>query len=85
MKFIYNVFYIFFLILEVILFAYIIVSFFPQSNRFRKHIIEIANPLIEPVRYLLSHSVFQSNVMDFSPVISYIIINFLQGFFYALL
>ncbi|NLJ90008.1 MAG: hypothetical protein GX323_03835 [Clostridiales bacterium] len=85
MKLIYNVFYTFFGVLEVLLLFYLVISFFPNNNRLRKFITELVNPIIEPIRYLLKYSIFRSNVADFSPLISYIIVKFCQQFFYLLL
>ncbi len=85
MKLIYNVFYIFFGVVEVLLLLYLLMSFFPNNNWFRKKITELVNPIIEPTRFLLNYSIFKSNEADFSPLISYIIVNFFQQFFYLLL
>lgn len=85
MQIVYNAFYTFFGVVKVILLVYLIMSFFPHNNSFRKKVTDIVNPLLEPVRYLLSYSVFKSNIADFSPIITYIVINFFQEFFYILI
>lgn len=85
MQIVYNAFYTFFGVVKVILLVYLIMSFFPYNNSFRKKVTDIVNPLLEPVRYLLSYSVFKSNIADFSPIITYIVINFFQEFFYILI
>lgn len=85
MKLTYTTFYIFFIVLEFIILAYLIVSFFPDNNWIRHKVIELAGPLLKPIRFLLKHSMFKSNIGDFSPVISFIIINYLQRFFSLLM
>ncbi len=85
MDIIYQALYVFFIALEIIILAYIILSLLPYKNKLRIKITELATPILEPIRYLLDFSIFKSNVTDFSPIISYIIINFMQNFFLSLL
>lgn len=85
MLLIYKTFYNFFRVVEIILLIYIVMSFFPQNNWFRKKTAVIANPLLEPIRFLLSDSIFKSNVADFSPLISFIIVDYLQQILYVLM
>lgn len=85
MKLFYHAFYTFFVILEIILLAYVVLSILPLNNNIRKKITDIINPLLAPVRYLLKNSVFNSNAVDLSPIISFIIVTFLQNFFSALI
>ncbi len=81
---IYYVLYIFFVVLEVILFLYILASWFPISGRFKNFLVTLMAPVLEPVRYLLKHSIFSTPTADISPIIGLVIISFLQQFFYAL-
>lgn len=81
---IYNAFYIFFVLLEVILFIYIITSWFPISTRFLKLLITLIAPILDPVRYLLRHSIFNTPTADLSPIIGLVILSYLQQFFYVL-
>jgi YGGT family. len=81
---IYNVFYIFFVVLEIILFLYIITSWIPMNNRFRDLLVTLLAPVLEPVRVLLRHSIFNTPAADLSPIIGLVVISFLQQFFYSL-
>lgn len=85
MELIYNVFYVFFGVIEVIVLAYLLISLFSKSNWLHKKLTDIVNPLFEPVRYLLSYSIFKSNIEDFSPIITFLVVNYLQQFFYVLM
>lgn len=73
--------YIFFEILEILLFLYIICSWFPFLNSFKKTLTFFLDPLFDPIRYLLKHSIMKSNVIDISPMIAFIIITYLKSFF----
>ena len=84
MSIVYNVLYTFFVVLEIILMAYIIMSFFPLGSTLRTKITVLVKPILEPVRFLLNRSIFNTNVADLSPIISLIIIFYLQQFFYFL-
>lgn len=81
---IYNVFYVFFVVLEMILFLYILTSWFRISGKIKNILFTLIEPVLTPVRYLLKHSIFNSPAADLSPIISFIIIVFLQDFFYTL-
>lgn len=81
---IYNTLYIFFVVLEMILFLYILTSWFPISIRFKNFLITLLAPVLDPVRYLLKHSIFNTPTADLSPIIGLVIISFLQQFFYIL-
>lgn len=81
---IYNSFYIFFVVLLMILFCYIIAAWLPMSTRFKKLLIILLAPILDPVRYLLKHSIFNTPTADLSPIIGLIIILYLQQFFYTL-
>ena len=77
--------YIFFQMLDYILVAYIVLSWIPFGPKIRKVIMQIVEPILRPVRFLLHHSIFQSHIVDFSPIIAFIIISFMQHFFYLLI
>lgn len=79
-----NVLYIFFVVLEMILFIYIITSWIPMNNRFKELLITLLAPILDPVRALLKHSIFNTPAADLSPIIGLVIISFLQQFFYSL-
>lgn len=85
MKLAYNVFYTFFAVLELLILAYVIASFSPPNNKLRKTITRLVTPLLDPVRYLLNNSIFKTNTVDFSPIISFVIVTYLQKFFHGLI
>ena len=78
---IYNAFYVFFVVLEIILFLYILTSWFRISGKVKNILFTLIEPVLTPVRYLLKHSIFNSPAADLSPIISFIIIVFLQQLF----
>ncbi len=80
----FNALYVFFIVLEMILFLYVITSWFPVNNRFKNFLTVLIDPILIPVRYLLKHSIFNTPAADLSPVIGFVIILFLQEFFYIL-
>jgi uncharacterized protein YggT (Ycf19 family) len=80
----YNTLYVFFIVLEMILFLYVITSWFPISHSIKGFLAVLIDPVLVPVRYLLKHSIFNTPAADLSPIISFVIILFLQEFFYIL-
>ncbi len=85
MELIYKVFYVFFGVVEIIVLAYLFVSLFPNTSWLHRKLTDIVNPLLEPIRYLLSYSIFNSNLADFSPIITFLMADYLQRFFYVLM
>ena len=82
---IYRTFYVFFVTIEIILFIYIFTSWLPMGEKFRRFMRSIISPILDPIRLLLKHSIFGSNIMDLSPIIACIVVMFLQKFFIVLL
>lgn len=80
----FNALYIFFIVLEIILFLYVITSWFPINHFIKNFLTVLIDPILIPVRYLLKHSIFNTPTADLSPIISFVIILFLQEFFYIL-
>lgn len=78
-------FYIFFTVLEAILFLYIIASWFPISSRLRGMFAFVLDPILEPVRFLLRRSIFGTSRVDISPMIGLVVIIYLQEIFQSLL
>lgn len=74
-------FYIFFFVLEILLILYFISSWFPFLGQFKKTLIVFLDPLFDPIRYLLKHSIMKSNIVDISPIIALIIIAYFQQLF----
>ena len=81
---IYNTLYIFFVVLEMILFIYVIASWFPLNAKIKNFLKTLIDPIIERVRFLLIRSIFNTPTADLSPIISITIILYLQEFFYYL-
>lgn len=82
---IYQVFYIFFVVLEIFLFLYILTSSLRINGKIKSLLYFLIEPVITPVKYLLKHSIFNTPVADLSPIISFIIIVYLQDFFSGLM
>ncbi len=71
-------FYIFFIILEYCVFAYIVLSWIPSLKGFRNLIDRFLDPLFSIIRYLLKHSVFRTVQMDMAPLIAIFILSYLR-------
>lgn len=80
----YEALYLFFTVLEIMLFLYVVISWFPNSRKLREMFITLLDPIFEPVRFLLRHSIFNTPRADLAPIISFVIILFLQEFFFRL-
>lgn len=76
---IYKTFYVFFNVIEIILFIYIISSWFPLPNGIKKVLLNLINPILDPIRFLLRRSIFNTPVSDFSPIIGIVILSYLQS------
>lgn len=79
-----NALYIFFVVLEGILFLYIISSWIRISPKMKGFFNLLLDPLLDPVRHLLKHSIFQVRNYDISPIIGFLILSYLQEVFFAL-
>jgi uncharacterized protein YggT (Ycf19 family) len=82
---IYKTLYIFFVVLEMILFIYIFTSWLPIGAKLKDFLLTLLSPIFGPIQFLLKYSVFQTRGIDFSPIIALIIISYFQQFFYGLL
>lgn len=76
---IYRTFYTFFNVIEIILFIYIISSWFPIPNGIKKVLLALINPILDPIRFLLRRSIFNTPVSDFSPILGIVILSYLQN------
>lgn len=76
--------YIFFVILEGVLFFYILLSWLPQAVKLRAMLFVLLEPVFVPLRFCLRHSVFNSNGADLTPMVALIVLSFLQSLFYNL-
>ncbi len=77
----YDALYVFFTVLEIILFLYVIASWFPNGKDIKEMLSTVLDPILVPVRYLLKHSIFNTPRADLAPIISFVIILFLQELF----
>lgn len=82
---IFNSLYVFFIVIEMILFIYIFSSWIPGSGKFKELLATLISPILDPIRYLMKHSIFRTRNIDVSPFIAFIIISYLQTFFYSLI
>ena len=77
-----NSLYVFFIVLEIVLFAYFMMSWFPFNTKLKEFLITLLDPLLTPIRFLLKHSIFNTKVIDLAPMIALIVILFFQSIFY---
>lgn len=77
--------YIFFIVLEILLFLYIISSWLPLGAKLKSFFLTILGPIFDPIRFLLKFSVFQTRGIDLSPIIALVVISYFQQLFYRLL
>ncbi len=68
---------IFFTILQVFLLIQIFVDMFSVSF-IKKPLRFVLDPILNPVRILLSHSSFFTAITDLSPIIAFLILSYLQ-------
>lgn len=76
-------FYIFFVILQIVLLLYILLSWFPKGIHIRSFLLLILDPLFAPLRYFVRHSALQNSVFDITPMIALVVISYLQSLFYS--
>jgi len=60
-------------------------SWFNGGEKFKNLLSLLIEPIITPVRFLLKHSIFGNPAADLSPLISFVLIMFLQDLFIRLL
>lgn len=82
---IYSTFYMFFVVLQVILLLFMVSSWFNGGEKFKNLLSLLIEPILTPVRFLLKYSIFGNPAADLSPLISFVLIMFLQDFFVKLL
>lgn len=80
---VFKAFYYFFVILELILFLYIVSGWFP-GRKVRKMLYELLQPIFALLQLLLRNSVFKSSLGDFTPMLALLLFSYLQGLFYQL-
>lgn len=70
----------YFIFLECILWMYLLGAFLLQKGWLREFLCDLAAPLLYPIQKLMKNSVMQSKV-DFSAIISFMVILFIRAFF----
>lgn len=63
----------FFRAIEFGLFAYIIVSWLPVLSKAQSVMSYIMDPLLNPIRQMINHSVLKMRGVDLSPIILYLL------------
>jgi len=80
---------IFFMVLYVLLFARIILSWFTmgRGNRLMDLLLFLTEPILAPIRALLQRSPLggPGMIIDFSPIIAFILLRLLNNFVMSLL
>ncbi|MDK2809139.1 MAG: YggT family protein [Clostridiales bacterium] len=76
--------YLFFMMLEMILFLYLVLSWFPNASRMRGVMLTLLDPIFTPIRFLLKHSILYNSSFDLTPMITLIVLSYLQSLFYNL-
>jgi YggT family protein len=73
---------VFFTVLYVVLFLRVILSWFPiKNNRLLDLLYSITEPILAPIRKLVSRSPLggPGMVLDFSPLIAFVLLQLIQG------
>lgn len=78
---IFNTLNVFFVVLEIILFIYILTVWLPIPKTFKEMFIQLLEPIFIPIRYLINHSIYKTQSIDMTPLIAFLVIIFLQGIF----
>jgi len=76
--------YIFCVVLESILFLYIVSSWFPNFAKIRSILLSLLDPIFVPIRICLKHSIINTSTADMTPMVTLIILSYLQTLFYGL-
>lgn len=84
-SFICHVFFNFFIVLEGILFLYLITSWLPFPSKIKHTMLMIVEPMFQPIRYLLRHSIFNTPSADLTPMIVFVVLTFLEKFLYVMI
>ncbi|MGI6778055.1 MAG: YggT family protein [Acetivibrionales bacterium] len=77
-----------FSVIEIAIFARVIISWLPISRENKLIILlyQITEPILAPIRALIQRSVFGRNMMfDFSPIIAYLLIRLARSLILSIL
>ena len=75
-----------FRIIDSLILVRAILSFFPtlQSSRISYFIYQMTEPILAPCRAILNKLGLGMGMIDFSPILAFVILNILQNLIYAL-
>lgn len=75
-----------FRIIDSLILVRILLTFFPtlQSSRISYFIYQMTEPILAPCRAILDKLGLGMGMIDFSPILAFIILNLLQNLIYAL-
>ena len=71
-----SILYWFLRVIEIALTAYLFLSWLPVMPKLQMFMADIMNPLLTPIRRMLSRSVYNTRGIDLSPIILYLIIAY---------
>lgn len=74
--------------IEIAIFVRVIISWLPISrdNRLIYFLYQITEPILAPIRSLISRSAFGKNMMfDFSPIVAFLLIRAIRGILISIL
>lgn len=76
--------YYFLYILQILLFIRVIMSWLPidRNNPLVDFLHATTDPLLDPIRFLIQKSIFggRTSMLDFSPIVAFLFLQFLQSF-----
>lgn len=75
-----------FRIIDSLILVRVLLTFFPtlQSSRISYFIYQMTEPILAPCRAILDKLGLGMGMIDFSPILAFIILNLLQNLIYAL-
>lgn len=73
-----NALYILLQVMKYVVLAYLIFSWLPVFPALKRILTSLAAPLLYPVQWLLRHSIIYIKNIDISPIVVFIIIDFLS-------
>ncbi|HKM01677.1 MAG: YggT family protein [Tissierellia bacterium] len=75
-----------FRIIDSLILVRVLLTFFPtlQSSRISYFIYQMTEPILAPCRAILNKLGLGMGMIDFSPILAFVILNILQNLIYAL-
>jgi len=73
-------------IVDSLILVRVLLSFFPtlQSSKISYFIYQMTEPIMAPCRAILDKLGFGMGMMDFSPILAFLVINLLQNLIFAI-